>query len=66
MSDINVTITEVEPIQVVVTEEIIRVVITDKVPFLPASILEPDADGEKVLKIQVKNKKLDIRYEGGE
>jgi len=66
MSDINVTIMEVEPIQVKVTEEIIRVVITDKVPFLPADIFEPDADGEKVLKIQVKDKKLDIQYEGGE
>lgn len=29
------------------------------------AIFEPDEDGKKVIKIQVKNGKLDIQYEGG-
>lgn len=29
-------------------------------------IFEPDEDGKKVTKVQIKNGKLDIQYEGGE
>ncbi len=30
------------------------------------AIFEPDEEGKKIVKIQVKNGKLDIQYEGGE
>lgn len=30
------------------------------------SIFEPDESGKKIVKVQVKDGKLDIQYEGGE
>jgi len=54
---INIKIVESEPINVVINEAN---------PTQIASIFEPDEDGKRIVKVQVKNGKLDIQYEGGE
>ena len=67
MADINVTFTEVQPIQIVVTEDQpINVDIGDGLSSLIYSIFTPDEDGKRITKMYVKNGKLKIKYEGGE
>lgn len=57
MPDIKVQIVEAEPINVVIVEA---------TPTQVAKIFHPDEDGKRIVKVQVKNGKLDIQYERGE
>ena len=66
MSDVNVIITEAEPINVTITEGQPINVIIEKVYPLSDSIFIPDEDGLKIKKIYVLNGKLKIKYESGD
>lgn len=54
MPDINVKIIESEPINVVINEGI---------PSLIEIIFEPEISGKRITKLQVKNGKLEVKYE---
>lgn len=54
MPDINVKIIESEPINVVINEG---------TPSLVESIFEPEVEGKRITKLQVKNGKLEVKYE---
>jgi len=67
MADINVTITEAQPIQIIVTEaEPINITIEDGLYSLISSIFAPDEDGHKITKLYIKNGKLKVKYEDGD
>ena len=64
MADINVTIIEEEPIQIIVTEEQpINITIEDGLSFLLASIFEPPEGRYKIVKLYIEDGKFKVEYE---
>ena len=67
MSDVNVIITEAEPINIIITEEQpINVTIEKVISSTLDSVFTPDEDGHRVIKIYIKDGKLKIKYESGD
>ena len=64
MADINVTIIEEEPIQIIITEaEPINITIEDGLSSLLASIFEPPEGAYRIVKLYIEGGKVKVEYE---